>query len=108
MASAIAARRSGSSRPAGRAQRKAGAAFTAPAPSVLDSGGFARAFVLGRFGLRLRLDGAGAAGIDLDLARLHRVRNLADEGDGEQAVLHLGALDPDEVGKLEAALQRAG
>ena len=45
---------------------------------------------------------------DRDLAGLHRLRDLADEVDVEQAVLEACAGDLDMVGKLEAALEGAG
>ena len=45
---------------------------------------------------------------DTDLARLHRLGDLADQVDQQQAVLQVGALDLDMVGKPEAPLERAG
>src|SRR5687768_13986745 len=56
--------------------------------------------------LGVDLPGSGLA--DRNLARLHRLRNLADEVDVEQAVLKACAGDLDMVGELEAALEGAG
>jgi hypothetical protein len=48
-------------------------------------------------------------GIHLDLARLHRLGDLAHQLDREQAVAQVGAsVHADEVGQLEAPLERAG
>ena len=44
---------------------------------------------------------------DRDRARLHRLGNLADEIDVEEAVLKARALHLDMVGELEAALEGA-
>src|SRR5262249_43776506 len=56
---------------------------------------------------RLRVDHLGLAIADRDLARLHRLRNLADEVDMEEAVLKRRALDLDVLGELKDALERA-
>ncbi len=47
------------------------------------------------------------AAADRDLARLHRLGDLAGKVDMQQAVLQAGALDLDMVGELEAALKEA-
>src|SRR4051812_32287260 len=69
------------------------------------SGGVAE---LGRFLGRGRgLDRRRPGAADVDLARLHRLGDLALQGDAEQAVGKLGAADLHEVGQLEAALEGA-
>jgi hypothetical protein len=54
-----------------------------------------------------RTGAPGAAALDLDGARLHRLRHLAGELDMQEPVLERGAGHLDEVGELEAALERA-
>src|SRR5208282_3881383 len=53
--------------------------------------------------LLLALDGLAVA--DRDGARLFRLGNLTHQVDMQEAVLELGALDLDEVGELEHALE---
>src|SRR5262249_47439150 len=57
--------------------------------------------------LGLGVDDLGRLGADRDLARLHRLGDLADEIDVKQAVLQAGTLDLDVIGELEPALERA-
>src|SRR6185503_6690083 len=47
------------------------------------------------------------AGADIDLPRLHRLGDLADQFDRQQAVLQVGAAHLDVVGQRETALERA-
>src|SRR5262245_54408221 len=56
---------------------------------------------------RLRVDHLGLAVADRDLARLHRLRDLADEVDMEEAVLERRAPDLDVLGELKDALECA-
>src|SRR4051794_21614932 len=72
----------------------------------LPSGGVAELCFL-RLGRGRGLDRRRLAAADVDLARLHRLGDLALQRDAEQAVGQLGAADPDEIGKLEAALEGA-
>src|SRR6476660_5146590 len=58
----------------------------------------------GRLGRLFVLDGRVAVA-DRDRAGLLRLGNLAHEVDVQEAVLKLGALDLDEVGELESALE---
>ena len=51
---------------------------------------------------------SGRAAADFDPARLHRLGQHALERDAEQAVLEAGLARFDEVGELEAPLERAG
>src|SRR5215471_8130219 len=55
----------------------------------------------------LGVDHLGLAVADRNLARLHRLRDLADEIDVKQAVLERRAADLDVLGELEDALERA-
>jgi hypothetical protein len=86
----------------------AGAATAAPDLAELDNR--FRLFLLPRclFGLRARFHSRLSAGADVDLARFHRLGDLAHQLDGEQAILQIGALDAHEVGQLGAAFERAG
>src|SRR5580704_16358866 len=96
-----------------KAPRKTGAPLTHTLASNLihrSRGVFhCRSFSVDRL-RSLLLDGLlldGLAIADRDAAGLFRLGNLAHQIDMQQAVLELGALDLDEVGELEHALERA-
>jgi hypothetical protein len=62
--------------------------------------------VIGRVhNLWLGLGRVGCA--DLDLARLHDLRKLADEFDGQQSVRELGAGDANVIGEAEVTFEAA-
>ena len=63
---------------------------------------------LGLLGLQRLLRSRLLAAADVDLPRLHRLGDLADQLDREQAVLQVRAAHLDMVGKREAPLERAG
>ena len=88
-------------------EENAGAGERLPAPAKGSGGGGFRLALILNFGLRLTLDLRSRACVDLDLARLHRVRNLTHQIDGEQTILQVRVLDTHEIGQLEAALERA-
>src|SRR5439155_12301321 len=58
-------------------------------------------------GLLLDHLGRTVAAADADLARLHRLGNLAHEINVQESVLEMRALDLDMVGELEHALEGA-
>src|SRR6266436_3840074 len=59
----------------------------------------------GRLGLDL-LDVGCRRTVDRDPARLHRLRNFADQFDLQQAIVKRRALDLDIVGQVELTLER--